>query len=168
MDTEQKCRSELQAQKVSLSEAQGKVRDVELMLQQAEQKKAEAEHQSEAQVKRNLELFDRCKQMQDKLQNERNTRMSAQREARARASKKSNEEGGGAAPTGDESLLSMTLDMLRCSVCHDRFKEVAITRCYHLFCKECIDTNLANRHRKCPACGERFGFDDVKTVYFTH
>ena len=168
VDTEQKCRSELQAQKASLSEAQGKVREMELMLQQADQKRAEAEHRSEAQVKRNEELFDRCKQMQGKLENERKTRMNAQREARSRASKKSSEEGGGAASAGDEGLLAMTLDMLRCSVCHDRFKEVAITRCYHLFCRECIDTNLANRQRKCPACGERFGFDDVKTVYFTH
>lgn len=170
VEAEQKCRSELQTQKVILSEAQGKVREIEMVLQQADQKKAEAEHRSEAQVKRNEELFDRCKQMQGKLENERKTRMNAQRVAKAKTSKKSGEEGGGggAQAAGDEGLLAMTLDMLRCSVCHDRFKEVAITRCYHLFCRECIDTNLANRHRKCPACGERFGYDDVKTVYFTH
>ena len=35
-------------------------------------------------------------------------------------------------------------------------------RCFHLFCKECIDENLRNRSRKCPACGEKFGQDDVK------
>ena len=68
----------------------------------------------------------------------------------------------------DKALLGITLNMLRCSVCQDRFKEVAITRCFHLFCKECIETNLANRHRKCPMCGEKFGHDDVKQVYFTH
>ncbi len=58
--------------------------------------------------------------------------------------------------------------MLRCSVCRDRFKSVAITRCFHLFCKECIEENLRTRHRKCPACGEKFGQDDVRSVYFTH
>ena len=68
----------------------------------------------------------------------------------------------------DSEMLDITLGMLRCSVCRDRFKEVAITRCFHLFCKECIDENLRNRHRKCPACGEKFGQDDVKTIYFTH
>ena len=67
-----------------------------------------------------------------------------------------------------QQMLDMTLNMLRCSVCHDRFKEVAITRCFHLFCKPCIDLNLSSRHRKCPACGERFGQDDVKSVFFTH
>ena len=68
----------------------------------------------------------------------------------------------------DKDMLDMTLDMLRCSVCKDRFKSVAIVRCFHLFCKECIDENLRNRHRKCPACGEKFGQDDVRTIFFTH
>lgn len=68
----------------------------------------------------------------------------------------------------ENTMLDITLNMLRCSVCKDRFKEVAITRCFHLFCRECIDENLRNRSRKCPACGEKFGQDDVKQVYFTH
>lgn len=68
----------------------------------------------------------------------------------------------------DVEMLEITLGMLRCSVCRDRFKEVALCRCFHLFCKECIDENIRNRNRKCPACGEKFGQDDVKTIYFTH
>ena len=68
----------------------------------------------------------------------------------------------------DADMLEMTLGMLRCSVCKDRFKSVAITRCFHLFCKECIDENLRNRQRKCPACGEKFGQDDVTNIFFTH
>jgi len=68
----------------------------------------------------------------------------------------------------EKDMLDMTLNMLRCFVCRDRFKNAVITRCYHLFCKECIDENLKCRNRKCPACGEKFGQDDVKTVYFTH
>lgn len=74
-----------------------------------------------------------------------------------------------AAPASvDKDMLDMTLSMLRCYVCRDRFKNTVITRCYHLFCKECIDENLKSRNRKCPACGEKFGQDDVRTVYFTH
>ena len=63
-------------------------------------------------------------------------------------------------------LGQVALDLMRCSVCKDRFKDSTITRCFHLFCKECIDENLRNRHRKCPACGEKFGQDDVRRVYF--
>ena len=107
----------------------------------------------------------------------------------------SNAGGGGNAEETD--MLEITLGMLRCSVCKDRFKSCAITRyaittsvalnvpayllrfvliayccfcflcrCFHLFCKECIDENLRNRSRKCPACGEKFGQDDVTPVYF--
>ena len=68
----------------------------------------------------------------------------------------------------DRELLQVSMAMIRCSVCKDRFKSVAITRCFHLFCKECIDESLRNRSRKCPACGEKFGQDDVRSVYFTH
>ena len=70
--------------------------------------------------------------------------------------------------SGAADMLEMTLNMLRCSVCKDRFKSVCIKKCFHLFCKECIDENIRNRSRKCPACGEKFGQDDVATVYFTH
>jgi E3 ubiquitin-protein ligase BRE1 len=56
--------------------------------------------------------------------------------------------------------------MLRCSVCNDRPKGVVIARCYHMFCKECIDVCLENRHRKCPGCGAAFSANDVHAVYF--
>ncbi|KAL2622082.1 hypothetical protein R1flu_002287 [Riccia fluitans] len=55
--------------------------------------------------------------------------------------------------------------ILKCSVCHDRAKEVVITKCYHLFCGPCIQRNLELRHRKCPGCGVPFGQNDVRTVY---
>lgn len=55
--------------------------------------------------------------------------------------------------------------ILKCSVCHDRPKEVVITKCYHLFCSPCIQRNLELRHRKCPGCGIPFGQSDVRTVY---
>ncbi len=172
VSAEQKARTDLQTQKQTLHEMQGKSREAELGLHQAEQKRTESEKVAEAQVQRNGELHERCKQMQGKLESERKTRMNAQREAKLNKSSKKAASGGeevaGQEQGGDAGMLNMTLEMLRCSVCRDRFKEVAITRCFHLFCRHCIDTNLANRHRKCPACGEKFGYDDVKTVYFTY
>lgn len=101
--------------------------------------------------------------------------MEAQRESKQKTVKKEkngNDNDKSAGNSGhlnheDAAMLEMTLGMLRCSVCKDRFKEVALTRCFHLFCKECIDENLRNRQRKCPACGEKFGQDDVKSIFFT-
>jgi E3 ubiquitin-protein ligase BRE1 len=68
----------------------------------------------------------------------------------------------------DADMLEMCLGMLRCSVCKDRFKSVTIKKCFHLFCRECIDENIRSRSRKCPACGEKFGQDDVANIYFTN
>lgn len=104
--------------------------------------------------------------------------MEAQRETKAKVVKKEkngNDSKNSSSSSGvgghlnheDAAMLEVTLGMLRCSVCKDRFKEVCLTRCFHLFCKECIEENLRNRHRKCPACGEKFGQDDVKSIFFT-
>ncbi|KAJ0395740.1 hypothetical protein P43SY_004271 [Pythium insidiosum] len=51
---------------------------------------------------------------------------------------------------------------LKCSVCQDRHKGVIIAKCFHMFCKECVESNLKSRNRKCPTCKKMFGQDDVK------
>ncbi|XP_077236568.1 E3 ubiquitin-protein ligase BRE1-like 1 [Tasmannia lanceolata] len=56
-------------------------------------------------------------------------------------------------------------EILKCSICHDRQKEVVITKCYHLFCATCVQKTLGSRHRKCPICATSFGPNDVKNVY---
>ncbi|KAK9050112.1 hypothetical protein SSX86_030918 [Deinandra increscens subsp. villosa] len=56
-------------------------------------------------------------------------------------------------------------DILKCSVCLDRPKEVVITKCFHLFCNACIQKIIETRHRKCPLCAASFGANDVKPVY---
>ncbi|KAL6499438.1 ubiquitin-like modifier hub1 [Orobanche hederae] len=56
-------------------------------------------------------------------------------------------------------------EILKCSVCLDRRKEVVITKCYHLFCNPCVQKVIETRHRKCPVCAASFGANDVKPVY---
>ncbi|XP_052192828.1 E3 ubiquitin-protein ligase BRE1-like 1 [Diospyros lotus] len=56
-------------------------------------------------------------------------------------------------------------EILKCSICLERPKEVVITKCYHLFCNPCIQRILETRHRKCPVCSASFGPNDVKPVY---
>ncbi|KAL8249384.1 hypothetical protein R6Q59_006252 [Mikania micrantha] len=56
-------------------------------------------------------------------------------------------------------------EILKCSVCLDRPKEVVITKCYHLFCNTCIQKIIETRHRKCPLCAASFAANDVKPVY---
>ena len=57
--------------------------------------------------------------------------------------------------------------LLRCNVCHERQKDVVITKCWHLFCSHCIRRNVETRNRKCPGCGCPFGQQDVKQFFFT-
>ncbi len=71
--------------------------------------------------------------------------------------------GGGMNQLRDE--LNGLKQLLRCNVCSTRQKDCIITKCWHAFCRECIDTNLRNRHRKCPACGKSFGADDVGELW---
>ncbi|XP_050237140.1 E3 ubiquitin-protein ligase BRE1-like 1 isoform X2 [Mercurialis annua] len=76
------------------------------------------------------------------------------------------------APT-EESLVLEKLqqelkeykDIVKCSICHERPKEVVITKCFHLFCNPCVQRIIGSRHRKCPACTMSFGSNDVKPVY---
>jgi E3 ubiquitin-protein ligase BRE1 len=53
----------------------------------------------------------------------------------------------------------------QCGVCEFRIKSHVILRCMHVFCKECIDTRLETRQRKCPQCGGIFGHADVKHIF---
>ncbi|KAL8062404.1 hypothetical protein ABFX02_02G145000 [Erythranthe guttata] len=56
-------------------------------------------------------------------------------------------------------------EILKCSVCLDRRKEVVITKCYHLFCNPCLQRIIETRHRKCPICAASFGANDIKPIY---
>jgi E3 ubiquitin-protein ligase BRE1 len=88
--------------------------------------------------------------------------------ARLAASSSSSGSSGASADldsTGLHDELRLLKQQLKCSVCASRKKNVVITKCFHTFCKECIDENVRTRHRKCPACGIPFDARDVKEVY---
>ena len=72
---------------------------------------------------------------------------------------------GGSADEYQEEIAAYK-SMLTCSVCNDRPKGVIITRCFHMFCADCINTRLENRDRKCPGCGAAFSASDVKSIFF--
>merc|ERR1712151_488290 len=61
--------------------------------------------------------------------------------------------------------LSVVKRRLACPVCNDREKQCILMRCRHMFCKHCVDENIKNRSRKCPACGQRFDMKDVADVW---
>lgn len=68
-----------------------------------------------------------------------------------------------------DSNLQKQLDeykaLLKCPSCNIRFKSHVLTRCMHVFCKECIKSRTESRQRKCPTCGESFGYQDYKQIW---
>lgn len=55
--------------------------------------------------------------------------------------------------------------MLNCPICKERRKTTVIAKCYHVFCRDCIERNLNLRKRRCPACQQPFSVDDVKEIW---
>ena len=51
-----------------------------------------------------------------------------------------------------------------CTICRKNFKEVALTKCGHVFCQACVDERYNSRARKCPNCGSPFGQNDKLRV----
>lgn len=64
-----------------------------------------------------------------------------------------------------EEELRLLKQRMRCSVCNDRTKDTVIARCFHVFCNQCIQTNLQQRKRRCPGCTNKFSESDVHSLY---
>ena len=80
---------------------------------------------------------------------------------RLEAGKSREEPAASAGDTVEDELRAL----VKCSQCHERNKNVVITKCFHAFCSVCVDENLAVRNRKCPRCGQRYEKRDVHEFY---
>jgi E3 ubiquitin-protein ligase BRE1 len=77
-------------------------------------------------------------------------------------------EEGGSWTKAKEDLLQMLKSRASCTVCGGkRMKDTVITRCFHTFCKECVDERIRLRARKCPQCNQVFAESEVKPIYLT-
>jgi len=90
-------------------------------------------------------------------------------EATSLSQKLANSKGGGLAAgfTADQlsTQVSHLKSRLACPVCNVRDKKCILLRCRHMFCKQCVDENVKNRSRKCPACGGRFDTKDIADIW---
>ncbi|KAF2069238.1 hypothetical protein CYY_009447 [Polysphondylium violaceum] len=67
-----------------------------------------------------------------------------------------------------EEELRLVNQKLRCSICNDRQKNTVIAKCFHVFCKECIYSNIDTRKRRCPGCKRPFSESDVHPIYLDY
>lgn len=103
---------------------------------------------------------DQCDALRKKLED-------TEKKLRIAALSSTNSSGGSSMTELDRLELQDLQKVVKCSVCQDRKKSVIISKCFHMFCKECVDNNLKSRNRKCPTCKKMFGQDDVKAVWLT-
>ena len=64
-------------------------------------------------------------------------------------------------------LISLSQNKLNCPVCTSRKKDTVLTKCFHVFCAECIKTRYETRQRKCPKCNAAFGANDFHKIYLS-
>ncbi|KAL3616482.1 ubiquitin-like modifier hub1 [Castilleja foliolosa] len=145
----------------SLENTQRRLSDVKKSTQQVMGSLEEA--QSQANKSREY-----LAQLQIELEKERFARKRVEEDLDTQRRKaeqlKSHAEGSSMAEKLQQELREYK-EILKCSVCLDRRKEVVITKCYHLFCNPCVQKIIETRHRKCPVCAASFGVNDVKPVY---
>ncbi|KAM4637238.1 LOW QUALITY PROTEIN: E3 ubiquitin-protein ligase BRE1B-like, partial [Amazona ochrocephala] len=56
---------------------------------------------------------------------------------------------------------------LTCPCCNARKKDAVLTKCFHVFCFECVRSRYETRQRKCPKCNAAFGAHDFHRVYIS-
>ncbi|KAI1239692.1 hypothetical protein IHE44_0011116 [Lamprotornis superbus] len=71
-------------------------------------------------------------------------------------------------PNCDEILMEEIKDYKArptCPCCNMRKKDAVLTKCFHVFCFECMKTRYDTRQRKCPKCNAAFGANDFHRIY---
>ncbi|KAI1289781.1 E3 ubiquitin-protein ligase Bre1 [Halotydeus destructor] len=74
------------------------------------------------------------------------------------------------ANTADEVLLEEIKELkmhLTCPSCKTRQKNAVLTKCFHVFCYECLKSRYESRQRKCPKCVQGFGLHDFHRLYLS-
>lgn len=72
------------------------------------------------------------------------------------------------ATTPDEVLMEEIREykeQLTCPSCKTKQKDAVLTKCFHVFCFDCLKTRVDTRQRKCPKCNAQFGANDFHRLY---
>ncbi|XP_042898593.1 E3 ubiquitin-protein ligase Bre1 isoform X4 [Parasteatoda tepidariorum] len=72
------------------------------------------------------------------------------------------------ATTPDEVLAEEVREykeQLTCPSCKVKRKDAVLTKCFHVFCFDCLKTRYETRQRKCPKCNANFGANDFHRLY---
>lgn len=74
------------------------------------------------------------------------------------------------AGTLDEVMLEEIREYketLTCPSCKVKRKDAVLSKCFHVFCWDCLRTRYETRQRKCPKCNAAFGANDYHRLYLS-
>jgi E3 ubiquitin-protein ligase BRE1 len=72
------------------------------------------------------------------------------------------------AGTADEVMMEEIREYketLTCPSCKVKRKDAVLSKCFHVFCYDCLRTRYETRQRKCPKCNAAFGANDYHRLY---
>lgn len=58
-------------------------------------------------------------------------------------------------------------ETLTCPSCKVKRKDAVLSKCFHVFCYDCLRTRYETRQRKCPKCNAAFGANDYHRLYLS-
>lgn len=58
-------------------------------------------------------------------------------------------------------------ETLTCASCKVKRKDAVLSKCFHVFCYDCLRTRYETRQRKCPKCNCAFGANDYHRLYLS-
>jgi len=153
----------LASHKAQLKETQYQAQQATMVLQatqEAEQRAKEREDKASVQLAAEGAKVKRLTQERDSLT--RKLSRAGKEAAEAAAG------GGSKNGSGDSDLLLETFRRkVKCSLCRINDKDCVINKCFHAFCRDCIQQRLDVRNRKCPACALQFDYQSVKDLFLT-
>ena len=146
---------------------------VEVLLAQSKEKLASIERDLDAARTRCDDLVSESNRKEEEKKQMMESLAVAKKEAMESAMRAASVAGSSG---GGDAASSFTIEQLKgqvtyldrkinCPVCNTREKKCILLRCRHMFCQQCVDVNIKNRSRKCPACAQRFDMKDVAEIW---
>eukprot|EP01097_Dermamoeba_algensis_P009119 TRINITY_DN6298_c0_g1_i1.p1 TRINITY_DN6298_c0_g1~~TRINITY_DN6298_c0_g1_i1.p1 ORF type:complete len:745 (+),score=142.83 TRINITY_DN6298_c0_g1_i1:117-2351(+) len=65
-----------------------------------------------------------------------------------------------------EEEIKACKQAVQCTVCRERTKNTVIAKCFHVFCRQCIQRCLDSKQKKCPTCSKSFGENDIHSIFW--
>lgn len=59
-------------------------------------------------------------------------------------------------------------ETLTCPSCKVKRKDAVLSKCFHVFCYDCLKTRYETRQRKCPKCNCAFGANDYHRLFLSN